>query len=507
MRRRLGPILVVFIACVWLNQSVGLIAWEKLRYLVFTDPAAHVFDTVRYPFVFLYRRSADEAMYYGIAAQILGQPYDHQVFDLHSRGRVTGVSAFEAPPPPTDGHWHAPWTAVHLEYPPPVLPFVLAPKLVTDQFEPYAKVFGALMGLCMVLSIALAIDVVRRAETSRPSLSLASDRMAIDARWWLAAGLLLAQGALTIQRLDPLVAVAMIGTLRGAVRRSPVEMGLWAGLGGACKVLPLLVVPVMLAADWSSWRTRLAKLCGWTAAGLAIGFGPMLLSSPGAVGDFFRYHGLRGLQVESTFGALVGAARIALGTAQPATLSYGSFNIGGALPDALAKLSLPLTIAGIVALCVREWRAGAAADEPARIERLACATLAATLVLWLTGKVFSPQYLTWGIPLALAIPGRRGVVVIWLAIVTFAVTQLYYRGFYDFVFNQRLVGVLTVLVRQALLALLLAYVVVRARPRSSPGEPRADEAHPQGPSRRPWRAPADADTLAAKRDRRGEDTA
>jgi hypothetical protein len=98
-------------------------------------------------------------------------------------------------------------------------------------------------------------------------------------------------------------------------------------------------------------------------------------------------------------------------------------------------------------------------------------------------------------------------VAIWLAIVTFAVTQRYYRGFYDFVFNQRLVGVFTVLVRQALLALLLAYVVVRARPRSSPGEPRADEAHPQGPSGRPWRATADADTLAPKRDRRGEDAA
>jgi hypothetical protein len=499
--------LVAFVACVWLNQSVSLIALEKLRCLVSTDPAAHIWGTVRYPFMFLYRRSADEGMYYGIAAQILGQPYDLQVFDLLSRGRITGVSAYEAPPPPTDGHWHAPWTEVHLEYPPPVLPFVLAPKLVTDTFEPYAKIFGALMGLCMVLAIALAIDVVRRAQTSRTSLDSASDRRAIDARWWLAAGLLLAQGALTIQRLDPLVAVAMIATLRGAVRRSPVEMGLWAGLAGACKVLPLLVVPVMLAADWSSWRTRLVKLGGWTAAGLALGFGPMLLSSPAAVEDFFRYHGLRGLQVESTFGALVGAARLVLGTAQPATLSYGSFNVDGALPDALARLSVLFTIAGIVALCAREWRAGAAADEPRRIERLACATLAATLVLWLTGKVFSPQYLTWGIPLALAIPGRRGVLAIWLAIVAFAITQLYYRGFYDLVYNQRLVGVLTVLVRQALLALLLAYVIgaVRPRLRSSPGGPRPEDAHPRNPSRRPWRAPADADTLATKRDRRGED--
>jgi hypothetical protein len=459
MRRRLGPILVAFIACVWLNQSVGLIAWEKLRYLVFTDPGAHVFDAARYPFVFLYRRSADEAMYYGTAAQILGQPYDHEVFDLHSRGRVTGVPTYDEPPPPSDGHWHAPWTEVHLEYPPPVLPFVLAPKLITTAFESYAKVLGLLMGLCMVLSIALAIDIVRRARASRESL---------DARWWLAAGLLLAQGALTIQRLDPLVALTMVATLRGAARRSPVEMGLWAGLAGACKIVPLLVVPVMVAADWSFWRPRLVRLGAWIAAGLAIGFGPMFLASPRAVADLFRYHGLRGLQVESTLGALVGAARIAFGTSRPATISYGSFNVDGAFPDALAKLALPLTLAGIAALCALSWRADEAADEPTRIERLACATLAGTVVLWLTGKVFSPQYLTWGIPLVLAIPGRRGVAAIWIAIGALALTQVYYRGFYDLVFDQRPVGVLAVLARQAVLAGLLVFMVRVERSRPPP---------------------------------------
>ena len=219
---------------------------------------------------------------------------------------------------------------MHLEYPPPVLPFVLAPKLITTAFESYAKVLGLLMGLCMVLSIALAIDVVRRARAPRESL---------DARWWLAAGLLLAQGALTIQRLNPLVALTMVATLRGAVRRSPVEMGLWAGFAGACKIVPLLVVPVMVAADWSFWRPRLVRLGAWTAAGLAIGFGPMFLASPRAVADLFRYHGFRGLQVESTLGALVDA-RIAFGTSRPATISYGSFNVDGAFPDALAKLAV-----------------------------------------------------------------------------------------------------------------------------------------------------------------------
>jgi hypothetical protein len=310
--------------------------------------------------------------------------------------------------------------------------------------------------------------VVRRANATR-----APPWERLDARWWLAAGLLLAQGALTIQRLDPLVALTMIAMVHGAVRRRPVETGLWAGLAGACKIVPLLVVPAIVIADWSFWRTRLVTLGTWIAAGLAIGFGPMFLASSTAIVDLVRYHGVRGLQVESTLGAFVGAARIALGTTRAATVSYGSFNVDGAFPDALARLALPMALAGIAALCAFSWRERAELprrDERAelprdaesdRIERIACAAVAATIVLWVTGKVFSPQYLTWGIPLVLAIPGRRGVIACWLAVAAMALTQLYYRGFYDLVFEQRPVGVATVLARQAILVGLLVFVARR----------------------------------------------
>ena len=468
LSRRLAPLVVAFIACVWLNQSVGLLTWEKVRYGVFTDPGAHVFDAVRYPFIFLYRRSGDEIMYYGTAAQILGQPYDHQVLSVHTRGRVSGVAEFERPPPPSDGRWHTPWAEVPLEYPALVLPFVLLPKLVTTGFESYARVFGSMMGLIMVGAIAIAIDVVRRAQAAHPLDAMprgATASAAVADRWWLAAALLLAQGAMTIQRLDPIVALLMIAMVRAAVRRSGWQLGLWAGLAGACKIVPLLVLPVVVAADWTFWRARVFRLGAWAAAGLGIGLGPMFVASPSAFADLLRYHGARGLQVESTLGTLLGAVRVVLGTSQPATISYGSFNIDGPVPDLLAKLGLPITVAGIAALAVLARRAPEAADEAGRIERVARAALGATIVLWLAGKVFSPQYLTWGIPLVLAIPGRRGVIAVFIAALAMALTQLFIRGYYDQVYDQRFVGVFTVLLRQAVLAVLLVFVTRSPRGR------------------------------------------
>jgi hypothetical protein len=474
MLRRAGPYLVVFLTFVWLNQSYSLIKWEKVRYGVFTDPWHHLSDAVRYPFIFLYRRSGDEVMYYSSASQILGRPYDPEVFASFTRGRVTGASSFEKPPPPTDGHWHTPWAEVHLEYPAPVLPFVLAPRLIADDFEVYARIFCALMGACIVASIAIALDIAKRAGVTA---------RAIEGRWWLAAGLVLAQGSLTVQRLDPVVALTMILAVRGAVKRSPGALGFWAGMAGACKVMPLAIVPLAVACDWPFWRRRLAPLTLWAAGGVAIGFVPMLLASPAAFAEFFRYHGLRGLQVESTFGALVGLARIVLGTTRSATISYGSFNVDGAIPDLLAKACTPITAAGIVALTWLEGRRPGTQDEPGRIERVTCAALAVSIVVWLGGKVFSPQYMTWAIPLVLAIPGKRGLVATWLLIVACTLTQVYYRGFYDLVFDQRFLGVATVLVRQGVLVALLAWV--------GPWETR------WALPRRPWRAPADADSLAA----------
>ena len=168
MRRWLGPILVAFVACVWLNQSVGLLAWEKLRYGVFTDPAAHVVDAVRYPLVFLYRRSADEALYYGTAAQILGSAVRPRGLRAPlARARDGRLRATTRRRRRATGTGTRPGRRCVSSTRRPSCRSCWRPKLVTAGFEPYAKVFGALMGICMVLSIALAVDVVRRAGAAR----------------------------------------------------------------------------------------------------------------------------------------------------------------------------------------------------------------------------------------------------------------------------------------------------------------------------------------------------
>src|SRR5258708_2590077 len=240
----------------------------------------------------------------------------------------------------------------------------------------------------------------------RATPSIPSDDRA--ARWWLAAALFLAQGGLLVERVDAVAAFFLSVALWGAVRRKPFLMGLGGGLAAAAKILPLLAVFPMMAADREAWRTRPAiQAAGGMALGVAAGFVPMLALSPDGLGDFVRYHAARGLHIESTYGVALSAFGIATGHPRAATLSFGSFNLDGGAARICAQASAPLLLASLAALTAWLSRHRSRRTELERVDAIACAGLAGLSCIWLFGKVFSPQYLTWGIPFAVAASARR----------------------------------------------------------------------------------------------------
>ena len=84
--------------------------------------------------------------------------------------------------------------------------------------------------------------------------------------------------------------------------------------------------------------------------------------------------------------------------------SHGSQNLAGGFPDALATIQTLLQAAAVIATWV--WFA----RGPASRERLIRATATAVCAFIAFGKVFSPQFLIWLIPLVPLVAGRRGIV-------------------------------------------------------------------------------------------------
>lgn len=434
-----------FLALVWLNQGDSKARNDAVRVAHDTDPVAHPLPQVRHTLMDLYERAWDEEIYFAMASAMRGLPYDHE--RLSNRGDGTPPSFRRAPP--EDGHWHAPYAEVPLEYPAAMLPFVLLPSfLAGTSFTVFTRVFGALMGALLLAAAALGI----RAQPERGT----------GERWWAMALMLAAQGSLAIQRLDAVLALLLAWTLWAAAERRQGQVGTALGLATATKLLPVLLAPLVWAADrfaWGSAASRRRGAIGFAVA-MAIGFAPMLLA-PRAVLDVLRYHGMRGLQVESSYAVLLGAWELVTGTAVPSTLSYGSWNLAGPAATFFARVSTPITLAVLALLTVRLARSPEPEHEVARRDRLALALLAGVTTLWLTAKVFSPQYLTWAMPLVLAVSGTRGIKLTWLLAVVMLLTQIYMRSYYDQVIHLTPLAVGTLLVRLALLGLFATLILKR----------------------------------------------
>lgn len=443
-RRTLVPFAVAaFVGAVWLNQGVSHTRATAILDSI-DDPLHHPVDAARYTLVELYERSGDEEINFAVARAIRGLPHDDERL-LH-RGHDTPASFDRAPA--VDGHWHRPYVEVPFEYPIAMLPFVLLPSLVAGAtFEGFTRVFGAFMTMLLLMAAGLSIRPMpaREAQTRR----------------WAFVALLLAQGSLVVQRLDAVPALLLAWALWAAVARRPMSTGVALGLATATKFFPIFLVPLVVVADRDAWRTREARIRGafGFGAATALGFLPMLFP-PTSLIDVLHYHLARGLHVESTMGVFVALGHLLTGVKAPATLSYGSYNVDGALATSLAQPCTALMIL-LLAGAVRSFaRATPPADEDERADRLALAMLTGLAVLWLSAKAFSPQYLTWAIPICLAVSGKRGFTLTWLLFGIMALTQVYMRAFYGQVIDGTPIGVGFLLAR---LPLLVTFALVAVR--------------------------------------------
>lgn len=448
--RRFAPFAAfVFVAFVWVNQGIGAGDWNAFKERVVEAHTASTAERLWYPFAFLYRRSLDEAIYWSTSGAVLGRSYDPAVLD-----RGAAPESFSRPLPVADGHLHLPYVEVPFEYPPPALLVTVPLRLVADTFLAYGYAFGVLMALALAASVALALRVART-----PIAAAWRE----DRRWWAASLLVLAHGGIAVQRLDAVLAVLLAGVAWAALERRTTALGVFLGLAAATKLLPVLFFPLVIAADRAFFREpkRMVQVAAIAFLTGSVAMAPMALG--GGFLEVLRFHGQRGLHVESLLGSLYGAVMALAGSRQVATHDFGSMNFHGPGSALLAQLATPLMLAGVAYVTVTTYRSPRGESLRERAACLSCAMLALATVLWLTGKVFSPQYMTWGIPLALAIPGARARTPIALLFAALLLSQIYLRGYYDHVFEQRVAGIVTLLARQAVLVALFVTLVRELR--------------------------------------------
>lgn len=233
---------------------------------------------------------------------------------------------------------------------------------------------------------------------------LAFDFVAFALIAWLSrregkdAGVWLWLLAMPMLRAVPLLRFDLVGTTFAiaalvVIHRRPAWFGALAGFGAMVKVWPIVV----LFGEWD-WR-RLLRACVAAATAIALVFALSAIFFSGDVFEFLTEQGGRGLQVESVASLPWHLHQAVTGEAPSVVSRFGAAEIGSPPADVVADLLEWVTLA-VLAAAAAWWLARSRAIRSGR-EDLADASVSRdfvfTLVLLLvvTSRVLSPQYLVW----------------------------------------------------------------------------------------------------------------
>jgi hypothetical protein len=360
-----------------------------------------------------------------------------------------------------------PYREIGFEYPPLAAPLIALPGLVSLDPETYRYAFA-------VLGFVLAAGAM-----------FATGRLAAlgGGREWVALLVValapVATGAMIRTHFDlaPVVCL-VVGLVAIGTGRSKTGFALF-GIGGAIKLFPLVAVPIAVA--WLLGQGRRGEaatglVVAAVVVALTVGAG-IGLSADGAA-NAVEYHVDRPVQIESLPATVLNAVEEAGGRAPVPKHSHRSDGLTHPAADAITAGFLVLLAIAVIMLTV-----AAARLEDVRGLGLVALTGAAAVATF--GKVLSPQFMLWLVPLA-AVAWAWGMYA--LGVVTtaaIAVTLVWFPDRYFDLVDRDDELLAAVAGRNALLLLMLALAgwetrrLVRASRAAAGSTPQARPAVPR----------------------------
>ena len=315
------------------------------------------------------------------------------------------------------------------QYPPGAALVMLAPRLVPFSYTTSFLLLSLLADLLIMLMI---VRFTRRVGGGPAGM------------WMWALGMALL-GPVMLARYDLMVSLAVVAAL--TLSEIAWVRGVLIGLGIALKVWP-----VALLAGLRRWREVVTA--GGAAAVAFIGVcGVLALVIRGGL-HFLHTQASRGLQIESVAGTPFALAHAAGWSNVRVKHRYGAFEFVGSGTQTVATIAEFATVLCAVALLL--WWLTAWFGPTTLYD----AAVTTTLLLIVTSRVLSPQYLIWQgavCAVALAVPGGRQRLAAWLCVAAFPLSA----ALFPFVYSSYLHGgtLPTVIVVVRNLLLLAAFVV------------------------------------------------
>ena len=362
-----------------------------------------------------------------------------------------------------------PYRDFYLEYPPVVAPVFYLPYLLSGPdygryfywYEIETLVFSA--GITIMLSLA-----VRQYSRSLKTLA------AVLLTYVLCVA---ATGSLVQVRFYLMIGFMVVASLVLYLHGRPLVAWSFLGIGAMLKLVPLLLAPLYLISDHRRGRRGWVGPAVMGATSLLIAL-PFLLTAPAGLARSFLDQSSRPVQLESTWALPFLWARQLLAVPVRTEFTHGSDNIISSHTGVISLLSAVLLLAALAwgyyeFYLVSRDAGGGPAAAGGRMELVRFAAVA-LLTFILLGKVFSPQYVIWLLPLIPLVTGagRRWVAGLFAGALLLTQYEFPYR--YPKLVQMQGFMVGTVTLRDLLLAAMLVVLLAPWKLKRKPIERKPD---------------------------------
>lgn len=397
-----------------------------------------------------YHKGSEERLYLNYANLFLGHQHEIDSFLKH-RGELGSFRELLVPPPNHQGPV-LPYIHMGVEYPPVNIPFIMAPRLISDQPFDYYSLYAVEMGMLALLSLAGGLwiaDRVLRLTPSEISTYLAFSALG-----------LLALGNLFTTRLDLILTFFLMAALLAAFQGRAILSGALLALAAGAKLFPLLLVPLFAIYFWTRAEKKKAWhfVLSWTSA-TALIFIPWAVMGGERFWVMFWFHGTRPIQVETTYTSFLLLSHYIFGSPIGINHLQGSFNLVTAHTELFKAVSSLATLAMSAIITLSYFRsARGLGSEKEQAALLIRAVLTFLLALMLVSKVFSPQYLIWLWPLAFLVWDKDRRAYQALALTCLLLTQMVYPILYSELVSSLEIGASLFLIARNFTLLALAWL-------------------------------------------------
>ncbi|MDR3282437.1 MAG: glycosyltransferase 87 family protein [Candidatus Methanoplasma sp.] len=282
-----------------------------------------------------------------------------------------------------------------MEYPPLALVFLGLPRLFASTSGGYEVAFAAEAFVFFVMGLIYTAKLAKRFNQSQNAAMLL----------YTCAMLLMLE--FVLDRYDIFPAVITLLSIYCYVTKRYAMAWILLSIATMTKLYPAVLMPTFLIpmlAD-RDWKGVTSGLILYLGVAILI-FLPFLIANSDAATFFITYHWDRPLQIESLAASLIYPFVLAGVVEASGMFSYGSDNMVGPIPDAVAGAMTPamavllLLLYAVMYYLFWKIKKNGCNTEDNRRAMFGAALFLALTIFMMGGKVFSGQYILWIVPLS-----------------------------------------------------------------------------------------------------------